>query len=73
MPKRTLFGAAGTAGTVTVSGTVAPKSLWFQATASGNYTLTDGTIDLGGVFRIVQTNVGASIAKFARLRVTVSR
>ena len=56
-----IFGAGGTAGTVTVSGTVAPKSLWFQATGSGNYTLTDGTIDLGGSFRIVQTDFNASI------------
>jgi autotransporter-associated beta strand protein len=56
-----IFGAGGTAGTVTVSGTVAPKSLWFQATGSGNYSLTGGTIDLGGAFRVVQTNVNASI------------
>ena len=56
-----IFGAGGAAGTVTVSGTVAPKSLWFQATGSGNYSLTGGTIDLGGSFRIVQTNVNASI------------
>ncbi len=56
-----IFGAGGAAGTVTVSGTVAPKSLWFQATSSGNYSLTGGTIDLGGAFRIVQTNVNASI------------
>jgi len=56
-----IFGAGGTAGTVTVSGTVAPKSLWFQATGSGNYTLSGGTVDLGGSFRIVQADINASI------------
>jgi len=56
-----IFGAGGDAGTVTVSGTVLPKSLWFQPVASGNYTLTGGTIDLGGTFRIVQTDASAAI------------
>lgn len=56
-----IFGAGGGAGTVTVSGTVAPKSLWFQPVSSGNYTLTGGTIDLGGAFRVVQTDASASI------------
>jgi len=56
-----IFGAGGSAGTVTVSGTVAPKGLWFQPVTSGNYTLTGGTIDLGGAFRIVQTDASASI------------
>lgn len=57
-----IFGAGGAAGTVTVFGTVAPQSLWFQSTAAGNYTLTGGNIDLGGAFRVVQTTVNASIA-----------
>lgn len=57
-----VFGNGSDAGdAVSVSGTVAPKSLWFQATASGNYTLTGGTIDLGGAFRIVQTDANATI------------
>lgn len=43
-----VFGSAsGAAGTVTVSGTVAAKSLTFVAPGAGGYTLTGGTIDLG--------------------------
>ena len=40
--------AADTAGTVTVSGTVAPESLTFDQPFAGSYTLSGGTIALGG-------------------------
>ncbi|MCB1130831.1 MAG: DNRLRE domain-containing protein, partial [Verrucomicrobiae bacterium] len=56
-----IFGAGGTAGTVTVTGTVAPKSIWFQPTSSGSYAITGGTIDFGGTTRIVDASVDATI------------
>jgi autotransporter-associated beta strand protein len=57
-----VFGAGnGTAGTVTLSGTVAPKSIWFEATGGGNYTLDGGTIDLTGGVRAFHTSVNATI------------
>lgn len=56
------FGSGdGTAGTVNVSGTVAPASLWFAAPGTGSYDLAGGTIDLGGSVRIVDTAVDAAI------------
>jgi autotransporter-associated beta strand protein len=60
--KDAIFGTGSDAAdTVTLSGTVAPKSLWFLPSASGNYSLTGGTIDLGGTSRIIQTDASASI------------
>jgi autotransporter-associated beta strand protein len=57
-----IFGAGtGSAGTVTISGSVTPKSLWFSSTGSGNYTLTGGTLDFGNATRIVHTDVNAII------------
>jgi|UPI0004868AD1 fibronectin-binding autotransporter adhesin len=57
------FGAgSGTAGMVTVSGTVAPKSLWFTATGSGNYTITGGAISFGNATRILHTDVDATVS-----------
>ncbi len=56
------FGAGNdTAGTVSISGSVAPRSLWFQAAGSGTYTLDGGTLDLGGAGRIVHTAADATI------------
>jgi fibronectin-binding autotransporter adhesin len=58
-----IFGAGtGSAGTVTISGTVAPKSLWFETTGAGNYTISGGDIDLGNATRIFHTNTNASIS-----------
>jgi fibronectin-binding autotransporter adhesin len=58
-----VFGAGtGTAAAVTVSGTVAPKSLWFAASGSGNYALSGGVINFGNATRIVHTDVDATIA-----------
>ena len=57
-----IFGAGtGSAGTVTISGSVTPKSLWFTGTGSGNYTLSGGTNDFGGTTRIVHTDINATI------------
>jgi autotransporter-associated beta strand protein len=57
-----IFGAgSGSAGTVTISGSVTPRSLWFASTGAGNYTFTGGTLDFGGATRIVQTDVNATI------------
>lgn len=57
-----IFGVGtGTAGTVTISGSVTPKSLWFNSTGSGNYTLANGTLDFGGATRIIHTVVNATI------------
>ncbi len=57
-----VFGAgSGTAGTVTISGTVAPKSIWFQPTGGGNYTLDGGTIDLAGNVSVIHTSVNGTI------------
>ncbi len=54
------FGAgSGTAGTVTV-GTVNVGDISFNATGSGNYTLSSGTITLGGTHTIT-TNTNAAI------------
>ena len=56
-----IFGVgSGTAGTVTISGTVQPDSITFNAAGSGNYTLSSGTIQLGGTTNIT-TNVDATI------------
>ena len=54
------FGAGGTAGTVTVSGSVNAGGLTFGSLASGNYTLSSGTIGLttGGTISLVN---GATI------------
>ncbi len=43
-----VFGAGGTAGTVTITATtpVAPNSITFNPTAAGNYTITGGSISL---------------------------
>ncbi len=57
-----IFGAGtGSAGTVTLSGSVTPRSLWFSSTGSGNYAITEGTLDFGGATRIVHTDVNATI------------
>ena len=57
-----IFGAGtGSAGTVTISGSVTPKSLWFTGTGSGNYSITEGTLDFGGATRIVHTDINATI------------
>ena len=50
------------AGTVTISGTVTPRTLWFQNTGSGNYTISGGTIDFGGAMRIVDTAIDTTIS-----------
>lgn len=57
-----IFGAgSGSAGTVTISGSVTPRSLWFTSAASGNYAITNGTLDFGGATRIVQTDVNSTL------------
>ncbi len=60
-----VFGAGagnGTAGTVTISGTVKPASIGFSTTGDGNsYTLTGGTIDLNGSVMTIRANVNATI------------
>jgi fibronectin-binding autotransporter adhesin len=58
-----IFGAgSGTAGTVTISGAVTPKSLWFEPTGAGNYTISGGDLDLGNATRIFHTNADATVA-----------
>ena len=58
-----VFGTGdGSAGLVGINGTVAPSALWFAAPGAGTYTLSGGTIDLGGAVRIVDTAVDAAIA-----------
>ncbi len=59
-----VFGAAnGSAGTVTISGSVAPYSLSFLPTGDGStYTLTGGAIDLNGAARIINCVVNATLA-----------
>jgi autotransporter-associated beta strand protein len=57
-----IFGAgSGSAGTVTISGSVTPRSLWFTSTGAGNYAITEGTLDFGNATRIVHTDVNATI------------
>lgn len=54
-------GTSGTAGPVTV-GTVTAGGLVFEPASSGSYTLTGGTITLGGSTPTITANVGAAIA-----------
>jgi autotransporter-associated beta strand protein len=56
-----IFGVGGTAGVVEISGTVQPTSITFNATGSGNYTISGGAIDLGGLPVTITANVGATI------------
>src|SRR3954447_12427866 len=55
-----IFGAgSGAAGTVTVGASgVTANSITFNAPGSGNYTLSGGTITLGGTTPTVTSNVG---------------
>lgn len=58
-----IFGAgtgAGTAGAVTISGTVTSTSITFNAPGAGAYTLTGGTLSFGG--GTITSNVNATIA-----------
>ncbi|MDZ7620721.1 MAG: autotransporter-associated beta strand repeat-containing protein, partial [Patescibacteria group bacterium] len=56
-----VFGAgSGAAGTVTV-GTVTANAVTFNAPGSGNYTLSGGTITLGGTSPTIAANVNATI------------
>ena len=59
-----VFGAAnGSAGTVTISGSVAPNSLSFLPSGDGStYTLSGGTIDLNGAARTINCAVNATLA-----------
>ena len=49
-------GASGTAGAVTVGGTVVPTSLTFNQPFAGNYTLNGGTISLGAAATDITDN-----------------
>lgn len=55
-------GTSGTAGTLTVTGTVTTNGILFETPFSGNYALTGGTIALGGTTPTITTNADASIA-----------
>jgi autotransporter-associated beta strand protein len=50
-----------TAGTVTVTGTVKPISITFNAPASGTYTISGGTIDFNNTTATVTTNANAYV------------
>ncbi|MBN8460059.1 MAG: autotransporter-associated beta strand repeat-containing protein [Verrucomicrobia bacterium] len=57
-----IFGvASGTAGTVTVNGTVNANKLTFNAPGSGNYTLVGGTINFGGTNPTITGAANATI------------
>jgi hypothetical protein len=49
-------GTSGTAGAVTVGGTVVPTSLTFNQPFAGNYTLNGGTISLGSAATDITNN-----------------
>ncbi len=51
---------SGAAGTVTVSGSVTTNGLTFNAAGSGNYTLSGGTIGLGGTTPTVTVNAAGT-------------
>jgi autotransporter-associated beta strand protein len=51
----------GAAGTITVSGSVTANSITFNQPGSGNYTLTSGTIGLGGATPTITVNANATI------------
>ena len=52
---------SGTAGTVTVSGSVTVGAITFSASAVGNYLITGGTIALNGGTSTITTNTNAEI------------
>jgi fibronectin-binding autotransporter adhesin len=57
-----LFGAgSGSAGTVTVSGSVTTNAITFNSAGSGSYTLTGGTIGLAGTTPTITANSSGSI------------
>ena len=51
---------SGAAGTVTVSGSVTTNGLTFNAASSGNYTLSGGTIGLGGTTPTITVNAAGT-------------
>ncbi len=53
---------SGAAGTNTLSGTITLKGITFNAPGSGNYTLSGGTLSIGGNTPLIAANVGATIA-----------
>ncbi len=60
-----VFGASnGTAGTVTINNIVQPNSITFNPATSGNYLITDGSIDIGpsGTSMSITVNADATIA-----------
>jgi autotransporter-associated beta strand protein len=60
-PLSAVFGAGtGAAGVITVSGTNSVDTLIFNPAASGNYTLTNGTLDMQ-MGPVIQANADASI------------
>jgi autotransporter-associated beta strand protein len=57
-----VFGVSnGMAGAVTVSGTVTLGNITFNPTASGNYTLSGGTLTLAGAPTVIIANADATI------------
>lgn len=57
----TLGAGCGTAGTVGVSGTILLNRLTFDPAGDGNYTLSGGTLDIGGTAAPVTANAPATI------------
>lgn len=55
-------GSSGTAGTVTLTGTVTPAGLAFVPPFSGTYTLSGGTIALQGAAPTLSITTGATIS-----------
>ena len=55
------FGKGGVAGTVTIADGVQTNGLVFNATSSGNYLLTGGTLFFGGPTPTINTAIDASI------------
>lgn len=55
-------GSSGTAGALTVTGTVTTGGILFETPFSGNYTLTGGTIALGGATPTITANADATIS-----------
>ena len=52
----------GTAGTITVSGSANLNALVFNAPSSGNYTLSSGTLGVGGATPVIAVNRSATIS-----------
>jgi hypothetical protein len=66
-------GASGTAGAVTVGGTVVPANITFNTPFAGNYTLNGGTISLGAAGTDITNNAVGTTTINSNIAVTADQ